>query len=131
MTWKPNVRIDAPLRSVLCSLVAGVLASQAVHASEPAKKPAKPAKASATQCPSAPPADPRLDELRKADPNDTRIDVNSDSGELGRDGDATLHGNVDIRTGQKLLKADEADIDGAPIAGARSRSLRTACRNRR
>ncbi len=72
------------------------------------------------QCPSAPPADPRLDELRRADPNDTRIDVTSNSGELGREGDATLHGNVNIRMGQKLLKADEADID----ANKRSINLR-------
>ena len=99
MTWKPNVRIDAPLRSVLASLVAGVLASQAVQADAPAKKPAKAATTRSTQCPAAPPADPRLDELRQADPDDTRIDVNSDSGELGRDGDATLHGNVSIRMG--------------------------------
>jgi LPS-assembly protein len=116
MTRKPNVRIDARPRRVLSSLVAGVLASQAVHADEPAG----PANATATQCPSAPPADPRLDELRRADPNDTRIDVTSNSGELGREGDATLHGDVNIRMGQKLLKADEADID----ANKRSINLR-------
>jgi LPS-assembly protein len=107
MTRTPTVRIDSPLRRVLSSLVAGVLASQSAHAEDPAMAPDP----RAMQCRSALPADPRLDELRKSDPNDTRIDVTSDSGELGRDGDAVLHGNVNVRMGQKLLKADEADID--------------------
>ena len=57
--------------------------------------------------------DPRLEELLKADPEDQRIDVTSDTGELGRTGDATLSGNVTIRTGQRLLKADEAQIRSA------------------
>jgi LPS-assembly protein len=55
--------------------------------------------------------DPRIDELLQSDPNDQRIDVTSDTGELGRAGDATLSGNVTIRTGQRLLKADQAEVD--------------------
>ena len=57
--------------------------------------------------------DPRVDELRQADPADSRIDVTSDTGELGRDGDAVLTGNVTIRTGQRLLKADQAELNAA------------------
>jgi LPS-assembly protein len=57
------------------------------------------------------PRDPRLDELLKADPNDGRIGVESDAGELGRDGHADLQGNVRIRMGQRLLRADSAELD--------------------
>jgi LPS-assembly protein len=59
----------------------------------------------------APPVDPRLEELRNADATDPRIEVTSDSGDLGREGDARLKGNVRIRTGQRLLTADEASIN--------------------
>ena len=55
--------------------------------------------------------DPRLEELLRADPNDPRIDITSDHGELGREGDASLTGNVRIRMGQRLLSADAAQID--------------------
>ncbi len=55
--------------------------------------------------------DPRVEELRQADPQDGRIEVTSDTGELGRAGDAILDGNVTIRTGQRLLRADRAEID--------------------
>ncbi len=58
-----------------------------------------------------PAPDPRVDDLLTADPDDQRIHVTSDSGELGRTGDALLSGNVTIRTGQRLLSADEAEID--------------------
>ena len=55
--------------------------------------------------------DPRLEELRQSDPEDPRIDITSDQGELGRAGDASLSGNVRIRMGQRLLTADAAEID--------------------
>lgn len=55
--------------------------------------------------------DPRLEELLAADPNDPRINITSDQGELGRAGDASLSGNVRIRMGQRLLTADKAEID--------------------
>jgi Organic solvent tolerance protein OstA len=55
--------------------------------------------------------DPRIDQLLKADPNNQRIDVTSDTGDLGRAGDAVLSGHVAIRTGQRLLTADEAQIN--------------------
>jgi LPS-assembly protein len=55
--------------------------------------------------------DPRIDELRRADAADSRIDVTSDTGELSREGDAVLSGNVTIRTGQRLLKADQAELN--------------------
>jgi LPS-assembly protein len=59
----------------------------------------------------APPVDPRLEELESSDATDPRIEVTSDSGNLGREGDAELKGNVRIRTGQRLLTADEASIN--------------------
>jgi LPS-assembly protein len=55
--------------------------------------------------------DPRIDELVKADPNNPQIRVTSDTGDLGREGDATLTGHVTIRTGQRLLTADQATIN--------------------
>jgi LPS-assembly protein len=55
--------------------------------------------------------DPRVEELLQADPGDPQIDITSDTGELGRAGDAVLSGNVTIRTGQRLLKADEAEVN--------------------
>jgi LPS-assembly protein len=60
--------------------------------------------------------DPRLEELLGADPADPHIHVSSDHGDIGREGDATLSGNVSIRMGQQLLTADEAEVD----ANARS-----------
>jgi LPS-assembly protein len=56
--------------------------------------------------------DPRLEMLRKADPNDPHIDVTSDQGDLSRTGDAELSGNVTIRMGQRLVNANQATIDG-------------------
>jgi len=55
--------------------------------------------------------DPRLEELLQSDPEDTSVDITSDQGELGRAGDASLSGNVQIRMGQRLLTADAAEID--------------------
>jgi LPS-assembly protein len=55
--------------------------------------------------------DPRLEQLLLADPNSDDIDVTGDKGELGRNGDAVLSGNVTIRMGQRLLTADEAEIN--------------------
>ena len=55
--------------------------------------------------------DPRLAELLAADPDDPRIEITSDEGDLGRDGAANLSGNVRIRMGQRLLTADAAQID--------------------
>jgi LPS-assembly protein len=55
--------------------------------------------------------DPRIEELLRADPDDETIQVTSDTGELGRSGDAELSGNVQIRMGQRLLTADQASID--------------------
>ncbi len=71
----------------------------------------EPAAATAGQCRVAQAPDPRLESLLQADPDDARIEVTSDTGELGRNGDATLSGNVSIRMGQRLLTADEAEID--------------------
>jgi len=55
--------------------------------------------------------DPRIEELLQADPDDPQIHVTSDTGELGRAGDAELRGNVQIRMGQRLLTADQATIN--------------------
>src|SRR4029079_18203800 len=38
------------------------------------------------------------------------IDVTSNKGEMSRAGDAVLNGDVQIRMGQRLLTADEAEI---------------------
>jgi LPS-assembly protein len=115
MTRTPTVRIDPPLRGRLGLLVAGLLAAHAAQAVDPQSAPAR-----SQSCGTALPADPRLEALLRADPGDPRIDVTSDSGTLDREGAAQLKGNVTIRMGQKLLTADEAEID----AGKRSAQLR-------
>jgi len=94
---KPSDRNAPRHRRLLTALVAGSLAAHAAAAGD-------------LQCRAAP-EDPRLAELRQADPDDPRIDITSDSGELGRQGDANLTGNVRIRMGQRLLAADAAQID--------------------
>jgi LPS-assembly protein len=94
---KPSARIAPRHRRLLPFLAAGALAAQAAGADD-------------LQC-RAPPEDPRLAELRGSDPDDPRIDITSDEGELGRDGAASLSGNVRIRMGQRLLTADAAEID--------------------
>ncbi len=94
---KPSDRIAPCRRRLLLALATGALAAQAAAADDP-------------QC-RAPPEDPRLAELRQANPDDPRIDITSDEGELGREGDASLAGNVRIRMGQRLLTADAAEID--------------------
>jgi LPS-assembly protein len=95
---KPSARTSWRLRRLLPAAVAGLLATSAALADDPL-------------CRSSAADDPRLEELRASDPQDTRIDVTSDQGELGRAGDASLTGNVRIRTGQRLLTADAAEID--------------------
>ena len=64
--------------------------------------------------------DPRLDELAQNDPEDPTIDIESDAGDMERDGDASLRGNVRIRMGQRLITADEAEVN----ATERSVSMR-------
>ena len=64
--------------------------------------------------------DPRLDELAQKDPEDQTIDIESNAGDMERDGDASLRGNVRIRMGQRLITADEAEVD----ATERSVSMR-------
>jgi LPS-assembly protein len=55
--------------------------------------------------------DPRLEELRAADPGDPHINITSDQGDLSRAGDAELSGNVSIQMGQRLLTADKATVN--------------------
>jgi len=103
---KPSAR-SSPLPRRLAGLLAcGLLGGPGARADDPLCR--------------APEPDPRLQELLQADPDDPRIDITSDHGELGRTGDATLTGNVRIRTGQRLLVADEAEVD----ATARSARLK-------
>jgi LPS-assembly protein len=104
---KPPVPADSRRRRVLPALCAGLLTAQGAQAAELDA----PAAQQQMQCQSPLPLDPRLDELRRSDPDDPRINVTSDKGDLGREGDATLEGNVNIRMGQRLLKADQAHID--------------------
>jgi hypothetical protein len=79
---KPSARTSPVPRRLTASIAWGLLASSAAGA-DPLK------------C-EAPPPDPRLEELLQADPEDQRINITSDAGELGRAGDATLTGNVRI-----------------------------------
>ena len=108
-------------RAALCALVgAPYLVAHAQD--EPASE-----DGDAAACRIAAP-DPRIDELLQADPTDPRIDITSDTGELGRAGDATLSGNVTIRTGQRLLKADQAEVD-AERRSVRLRGRSTSIRS--
>lgn len=93
---KPSDRITALQRRLIAALAACFAASAA------------PADESACR---APEPDPRLAELLEADPDDPRINITSDQGELGREGAASLSGNVRIRMGQRLLTADKAEVD--------------------
>jgi LPS-assembly protein len=116
MTGKPKLSIDLLRSRAFPSLVAVLLAIQVAHAAEPTA----PSPTRDQACRTSTPPDPRLDELRQADPDDPHINITSDTGTLGREGDADLQGNVTIRMGQKLLKADQAQID----ATKRSANLR-------
>ncbi len=79
-----------------------VPAQAAAHIAEPAR---------GDRCAVVSVIDPRIEELLQADPDDPQIHVTSDTGELGRAGDAELRGNVQIRMGQRLLTADQASIN--------------------
>ena len=94
---KPSAGITRRSGRLVQALLACSLAAQGALADDPLCR--------------VPPADPRLEELLKSDPDDPRIEVTSDQGDLGRTGDATLSGNVRIRMGQRLLAADAAEID--------------------
>jgi LPS-assembly protein len=95
---KPSVRIAARRRRLFPALALVVIGGPALSAED-------------AQCRAPVTADARLEELRLADPADPNIDITSDRGELDRSGDASLSGNVRIRMGQRLLAADEAQID--------------------
>jgi LPS-assembly protein len=94
---KPSARILRRQRRFIPVLAACIAAAQGVRAED-------------LQC-GVQAVDPRLEELLKADPDDPRIDITSDHGDLGRAGDASLSGNVRIRMGQRLLTADSAQLD--------------------
>lgn len=103
---RPTQALPAPLRQAIAFTL--LVAAASAHGQ------AQPSAAAATngRCAVSPTsADPRLEELLKSDPEDQRINVTSDTGDLGRAGDATLSGNVKIRMGQRLLTADQAEID--------------------
>jgi LPS-assembly protein len=97
---KPSVRFAVRRRRLLTTLLVCAVAVRTAAADEQA-------------CRIPVTADPRLEELLKADPNDPHIDITSDKGELNRAGDADLIGNVRIRMGQRLVTADEAQVDSA------------------
>lgn len=94
---KPSDGITSRLRRLLLAFVAS-LATQGTVAAD-----------LVCEVPEA--VDPRLAELLAADPDDPRIDITSDQGDLGRTGDASLSGNVRIRMGQRLLIADKAEVN--------------------
>ena len=95
---KPSVRIADRRRRLLGTLLLVLLATPASAADQDA-------------CSASVTTDPRLEELLKADPEDPRIEISSDSGDLARSGDAELSGNVQIRMGQRLLTADAATVN--------------------
>ena len=97
---KPSARTAPNCRRLLVFLAIALLAGCLA-----------PAHAQDELCRNPAAQDPRLEELAQLDPTDTKIDIESDAGELDRDGDAILRGNVRIRMGQRLLAADEAEID--------------------
>lgn len=101
----PSLRIA--LRGILRVAAVGALACSVTTARAAEDEPAP----VGGQCRIVVPTDPRLEALLQADPNDERIQITSDTGELDRDGDAILSGNVTIRTGQRLLTADEAELN--------------------
>jgi LPS-assembly protein len=112
--------LQATLRQAAACAWLGAASAQAQdlpqdepHALPPAAVPATATTASraADHCAVEAVIDPRVDELLKADPDDPQIHVTSDTGELGRAGDAELSGNVQIRMGQRLLTADQATIN--------------------
>ena len=94
-------------RAAACAVLAASAQAQAQDAPTPEN--ARPSRADS--CAVTAVVDPRIEELLKADPDDPQIQVTSDTGELGRAGDADLSGNVQIRMGQRLLLADQARID--------------------
>ncbi|MCM2310061.1 MAG: LPS-assembly protein LptD [Steroidobacteraceae bacterium] len=101
---KPSDGITGRPRRLMLALVAGLAAHGAA--------------ATDLVCAAPEPVDPRLAELLAADPDDPRINITSDQGDLGREGDASLSGNVRIRMGQRLLTADKAEVN------AEARSVR-------
>jgi LPS-assembly protein len=96
---KPSARSLLAVRRLCPALAGCLLVAQGAGADD-------------QQC-RMPEPDPRLEELLRADPDDTGIEITSDHGELGRAGDASLSGNVRIRMGQRLLAADAAEVDAA------------------
>jgi len=110
MTGLPPALIAPLPRRVLAMVLAGILASGAARAADPLAA-HLPQRLQGAQCGGNAPPDPRLESLRAADPNDPHINITSNSGEMGQEGDATLHGDITVRMGQRLLTGDEAQID--------------------
>jgi LPS-assembly protein len=94
---EPSARIKRRLRRFVPALAGCALALQGARAEDLLCR--------------MPPPDPRVQELLAADPDDPHIDITADEGDLGRQGDATLTGNVRIRMGQRMLTADAAQVD--------------------
>lgn len=95
---KPSARMESHWRRLLVALA---LCPAATYAETP----------NGPVCEVPLSTDPRLEVLRAADPDDPNIEITSDTGDLARSGDAKLEGNVTIRTGQRLVSADEATVD--------------------
>lgn len=109
--------LQATLRRAAACALLGAATAQAQEQS-PVTAPAQAAQAATIaepargdRCAVVSVVDPRIEELLQADPDDPQIHVTSDTGELGRAGDAELRGNVRIRMGQRLLTADQASIN--------------------
>jgi LPS-assembly protein len=106
--------LQATLRSAAACALLGAATAQAQEQS-PVTAPAQSATIAepvrGDRCAVVAVIDPRIEELLQADPDDPQIHVTSDTGELGRAGDAELRGNVRIRMGQRLLTADQATIN--------------------
>ncbi|MBK6350458.1 MAG: LPS-assembly protein LptD [Proteobacteria bacterium] len=106
--------LQATLRRAAACAWLGAASAQAQEPSpvpEPARTATVAEPARGDRCAVQSDIDPRIEELLQADPDDPQIHVTSDTGELGRAGDAELRGNVQIRMGQRLLTADQASIN--------------------
>ena len=106
--------LQATLRRAAACALLGAATAQAQEQSPvtvPAQAAAIAEPARGDRCAVVSVIDPRIEELLQADPDDPQIHVTSDTGELGRAGDAELRGNVQIRMGQRLLTADQASIN--------------------
>src|SRR5215831_12096555 len=100
----------SPLRPAMgfctAALLLGTIAP-AAQADEPSPPPCPSSPAPVAATGATPPAAPRAPKSLKNAP----IDVVSDEAILGADGNATLKGNVEVRSGDRQIRADQVQYD--------------------